>query len=149
MNFKKKVFWDPNAEENHTLQRLVKKERVEAGFFPPDGLYILVILQRLHSPLKLNGCLWKSRPYGPMQLTASNIKSNINMSGFSKKKCTVRKMPDSSRNCTILNMTIRFCLFFSPLSRARWKAESKHIQGVSVKEEKMVSKAKKCKVWQI
>lgn len=34
MNLNKKVFWDPNAEENHTLQRLIEKERVEAGFFP-------------------------------------------------------------------------------------------------------------------
>lgn len=67
------------------------------------------------------------------------------MSGFSKKKCPVRKMPDISRNCTIMNMTIRFCLFFSPLSRARYKAEGKHIQGLSVKEGKMVSKAKSAK----
>lgn len=34
MNFNKKVFRGPNAEDNYTLQRLVKKERVETGFFP-------------------------------------------------------------------------------------------------------------------
>jgi len=46
-----------------------------------------------------------------MQIPPSNIKSNTDMSGFSKKKCTVRKMPSSIRKCIILNLASRFCLF--------------------------------------
>lgn len=87
MNLNKKVFRDPNAEKNYTLLGLVKKERVEAGFFfPPDGLYILLILQRVYSPLKLTE--WpplKVLAYGQIQLPSSNIKSNIGMSGFRKR----------------------------------------------------------------